>query len=249
MSKKYVVSATVVILLVLLLILVNLAPGISTGTANQPMSSSTSHSTPKWGFKGAYANYSYYASNASKKVSSYGLIKITSIGSSGNFTMDTTTGLNSSTFFLSRGVSNATFSNPGSFPALNITDLSQLKAGRIPSSFTTGFPGAKLKKNVTVSTAAGTFIANEIYNTNKTENFSYAMFIDTTSGIIAKLYFKIDMSATPGAGASSIYMNLTRTNVPMGSSGNLYIWIIVGGVIIASVIAVAGVIIIRRRKK
>ncbi len=247
MSKKYAVSATFVVLLVLLLMLVNLAPGISTGTTNQQMSSSTSHSTPKWGFKGAYANYSYSASNASKKVSSYELVKITSIGSGGSFTMDTTTGLNSSeVIFFSPGVSNATFSNPGNFPALNITGLSQLNAGRIPSTFTSGFPGAKLKKNVTVSTTAGTFIADEIYGTNKTENLSYAMFIDTTSGIIAKLYLKIDM--TPGTGSSNVYMNLTRTNVPMGSSGNSYIWIIVGGVIIASVIAVAGVILIRRRK-
>ena len=40
----------------------------------------------------AYTNYSYYASNASKKVSSYVQFNVTSTGSSGNFAMDTTTG-------------------------------------------------------------------------------------------------------------------------------------------------------------
>ncbi len=125
-----------------------------------------------------------------------------------------------------------------------------MNAGKIPSSFTSsGFSGAKLKKDVGISTPAGTFIADEIYGANKTENLSYSVFIDTTSGIIAGYHLKINIPCTPGSGTTSIYTNLTHTDIPMGSGGNAYIWIIVAGVILASVIAVVWIVFIRKRKK
>jgi hypothetical protein len=153
---------------------------------------------------------------------SYTKYEITSLASNGSFTVSVTGNSSSGFFGLSRsGSFNGTLNNPNSFPALNTTNLSQLNAGKSP------FMGKNttVKRDVTVSVAAGTFVTDEV-NGSTTQNggiFKMAIYVDATSGVLVKGEFNVSFSF----GSLHMFMNesvsLTSTNIPMAGGAGGYL--------------------------
>ena len=148
---------------------------------------------------------------------SYTKYEIISLASNGNFTVNVTGDSSSGSFFGSSSSSfNGTFNNLTSFPALNTTNLSQLNAGTSPFPYYT-----TVTPRVTVSTAAGTFVTDELHGSTTTNgNIStMTIYVDATSGVLVQFEFNASFSF----GSLLMFMNesisLTSTNIPMRGAG------------------------------
>ncbi len=145
--------------------------------------------------------------------------KITSVESNGSFAFNVTSS-NSSYFFGQSGNYTASLTNTGNFMALNSTSLLMLKNGKAPAFF--DFTHFSVK-NVTVTTAAGTFSTYEISGQNATENnMSFNIYVGAYSGLMVKFGMAYSMSVEGYNYSISVNMVLSSTNIPMvASSGYL----------------------------
>ncbi len=145
--------------------------------------------------------------------------KITSVGSNGNFAFNVTSS-NSHSFFGKSGNYTANITNTDNFMALNSTNLLMLKNGKVPTFFESTHLNVK---NVTVTTAAGTFSTYEIFGQNISEtHMNVNMYVDAYSGIMVKFNIGYSVSMEGYNYSMSENMTLSSTNIPMvASSGYL----------------------------
>ncbi|MGB9815928.1 MAG: SHOCT domain-containing protein, partial [Thermoplasmata archaeon] len=190
---------------------------------------SSGSSVPVWAFNGAYADYLIKMSYNGVSMSIPVYYNISNVNTAtGTFYVSESYGGDFS--YLSGG-STATFSSPSPFPAVSQSDLAILKMGKAPSDM----PRAQqVITGVSVSVPAGTF------NTIQINYYDgVTIYIEMNSGLL------VEASGIPGLiGSGSAIMELTKTNIPMGTS----IWTIVIIVIIVAVIALIAVFIIMKRK-
>jgi len=149
----------------------------------------------------------------------YTKYEILSTAPNGNFTANVTT--STTGFFLSEpGNFNGTFQTPGSMLALNLTDLNQLNAGKVPPGMMMP-PNFTVETGVTVTVPAGTFITDKISGSSIQGNASikFAFYIDSTSGVFTLANLNYSVSVNGHTMIMNESMSLSSTNIPMESTG------------------------------
>ena len=145
----------------------------------------------------------------------YTKYEIISITPNGNFTANITTNMTESS--VSPGNCNGTFQNPGNLPVLNLTDLNQLNAGKVPPGINMPVKNATVETGVTVTVPAGTFVTDKVFSSSNHVNFTF--YIDSTSGVLALVNVNFSMSANGHTMIMNESLSLSSTNIPMESTG------------------------------
>lgn len=146
----------------------------------------------------------------------YTKYEIISITPNGNFTANITTNMTESS--VSPGNCNGTFQNPGgNLPVLNLTDLNQLNAGKVPPGINIPVKNATVETGVTVTVPAGTFVTDKVFSSSNQVNFTF--YIDSTSGVLALGNVNFSMSDNGHTMIMNESLSLSSTNIPMESTG------------------------------
>ncbi len=145
----------------------------------------------------------------------YTKYEIISITPNGNFTANITTNMTESS--VSPGNCNGTFQNPGNLPVLNLTDLNQLNAGKVPPGINMPVKNATVETGVTVTVPAGTFVTDKVFSSSNHVNFTF--YIDSTSGVFILGNVNFSMSANGHTMIMNESLSLSSTNIPMESTG------------------------------
>ena len=145
----------------------------------------------------------------------YTKYEIISITPNGNFTANITTNMTESS--VSPGNCNGTFQNPGNLPVLNLTDLNQLNAGKVPPGINMPVKNATVETGVTVTVPAGTFVTDKVFSSSNQVNFTF--YISSTSGVFILGNVNFSMSANGHTMIMNESLSLSSTNIPMESTG------------------------------
>ena len=147
---------------------------------------------------------------------SYTKYEITSLASNGNFTVGVTGNVNPFSGNSATGPFNGTLTNPEGLPVLNLTDLNKFNAGEVPPDFITN-ETPTVQTNVTITVAAGTFVADKISFGNTT--FHVKIYFDTTSGVAIMFDMNFSGQVSGYNMTMNFNMSLSSTNIPMAPSG------------------------------
>ena len=151
---------------------------------------------------------------------SYAKYKILSTAPNGNFTANVTTTTTVFSIF-EPGNFNGTFQNPENLPALNLTDLNQLNAGKVPPGMDMPAKNVTAETGVTVTVPGGTFISDKIsgYSILGNNTTKFAFYISSTSGVFILGNFNFSMSDNGHTMIMNESLSLSSTNIPMESTG------------------------------
>ncbi|MCL4312079.1 MAG: PEGA domain-containing protein, partial [Candidatus Thermoplasmatota archaeon] len=151
---------------------------------------------------------------------SYAKYKILSTAPNGNFTANVTTTTTVFSIF-EPGNFNGTFQNPENLPALNLTDLNQLNAGKVPPGMDMPAKNVTVETGVTVTVPGGTFISDKIsgYSILGNNTTKFAFYISSTSGVFILGNFNFSMSDNGHTMIMNESLSLSSTNIPMESTG------------------------------
>ncbi len=196
------------------------------------LQSSGSSSVPVWAFNGAYADYLMNMSYNGVSMSIPIYYNISNVNTAtGTFNVSVSYGGSyGGEFSYLSGNYTANFNSPSPFLAVNQSDLAILKMGKAPSDL----PGAQVITGVSVSVPAGTFNTIQINYKGET------VYIEMNSGLLVK--------ASGSYNSNLGTIELTKTNIPMGSSIWTIVIIVVIVAVILFVISLIAVFIIMKRK-
>ena len=147
----------------------------------------------------------------------YTKYEILSTAQNGNFTANITTNI-IGLFFSEPDNFNGTFQNPGNLIVLNVTDLNQLNAGKVPPGMNMPAKNATVETGVTVTVPAGTFITDKVFGSSTQGNFTF--YFDSTSGVLALGNVNFSMSANGHTMIMNGSLSLSSTNIPMEITGH-----------------------------
>ena len=195
---------------------------------------------PVWAFKGAYANYTLNQTTKTSTEHGYIYFRIISVNNATQMVEIFTkayNGTKTTTSYYNTSWNDVFF-------AYNQTVLSMLNNGTLPASF----HGSKIKKDVTISTAMGTFTTDEINTTLNSSSAGYeVIYVDVKTGLLVSVSFSNSSGKVTAGIASSNILNANHKPSGSFSLSPMELYGAIGGVV-AVVAVVSAISIIRKRR-